>query len=207
MVIARPPARSGTAVLTRETVHLPDGSGAQVHVAALPMPDRIRETYLEVRETTSSEAITVVEILSPTDKLPGRGRREYQDKRLETLGTRTHLVEIDLLRAGPPMPAQLQGWPVGAPPPGDYRLVVARGDNRPWADVHTFTVRDSIPVVYLPLERGDAEPLIDLQRLVHAVYDRASHDLRIDYRGPAEPPLQGDDAAWADRLLLERGLR
>jgi hypothetical protein len=119
VVIARPSGRSATATLAREADHAPASSGVQVHAAVLPMPDRIRETYLEVREAATSEVVTVVEILSPTNKLPGRGRREYEDKRLETLGTRTHLAEIDLLRAGPPMPAQLQSWPVGAPPPGD----------------------------------------------------------------------------------------
>lgn len=31
--------------------------------------------------------------------------------------------------------------------------------------------------------------------------------LRIDYRGEPEPPLAGDDAAWADALLRAAGLR
>jgi hypothetical protein len=64
-----------------------------VHV---PVPDEVRETYLEVRETGTDYVIAVLEVLSPTNKRPGRGRRIYEDKRLDVLATRTHLVEIDL---------------------------------------------------------------------------------------------------------------
>ncbi len=153
------------------------------------------------------DVVTSIEVLSPTNKLPGRGRREYEEKRLETLGTRTSLVEIDLLRGGEPMPARLRDWPAGTRPPGDYRIVVARGWQRPWADVYAFTVRDSIPPFPVPLKRGDDEIEVPLQRLVHAVYDRGSYDLRLNYSAEAIPPLTGDDAAWADAFLRSRGLR
>ena len=66
------------------------------------MPDEVRETYLEVRETRTDYVLTVLELLSPTNKRPGCGRRLYEDKRMEVLASRTHLVEIDLLRAGSP---------------------------------------------------------------------------------------------------------
>jgi len=37
-------------------------------------------------------------------------------------------------------------------------------------------------------------------------YERAAFDLLIDYRRDPEPPLTGDDAAWADHLLRRSGL-
>ncbi|MGH2371712.1 MAG: DUF4058 family protein, partial [Chloroflexota bacterium] len=52
----------------------------------------------------------------------------------------------------------------------------------------------------------DAEPSVDLQVLLNQVYDRASYDLRIDYRGAPVPPLQ-EEALWADELLGQQGLR
>jgi hypothetical protein len=206
VVAPRHPAHSGNGQAS-EGSQPTNKPGPHVLVAALPVVDRIRELYLEVRETATGDVVTSIEVLSPTNKLPGRGRRDYEEKRLETLGTRTSLVEIDLLRGGEPMPARLRDWPAGTRPPGDYRVVVARGWQRPWADVYAFTVRDSIPSFPIPLKRGDEEIEVPLQRLVHAVYDRGSYDLRLDYGAEAVPPLTGDDAAWADALLRSRGLR
>ena len=45
--------------------------------------------------------VTVIEILSPTNKVAGsRGRESYETKRQEVMRSPSHLVEIDLLRRG-----------------------------------------------------------------------------------------------------------
>ena len=180
--------------------------GVQVLVASVPVPDRIRETYLEVHETATGAVVTLIEVLSPTNKRPGEGRREYETKRLHTLGTLTHLVEIDLLRGGQPLPFQLRDRPA-APPPGDYRILIARSDRRPWVDLYAFGVRDPLPPFPLPLRSGDDEPTVDLQDILTTVYDRASYDLRLDYAADPVPPLGPADAAWADAVLREHGRR
>jgi hypothetical protein len=167
----------------------------------VPLPDEVRETYLEVRETGTDYVITVVEILSPTNKRPGRGRRIYEDKRLDVLATRTHLVEIDLMRAGEPMPI------MGNDSTSDYRILVSRGDCRPDATLYVFGVRQSIPLFPLPLKPADQEPVVDLGRLLHDLYDQASYDLRLDYTGEPDPPLPEAEAAWANQLLRQQGLR
>jgi hypothetical protein len=181
-------------------------SGVQVLIATVPVPDRIRETYLEVREAATGAVVTLIEVLSPANKRPGEGRREYEAKRLHTLGTLTHLVEIDLLRGGQPLPLQLRDRP-DALPPGDYRVLIARGDRRPWAELYAFGVRDPLPPFPLPLRLGDDEPTVDLQGILTTVYDRASYDLRLDYAADSVPPLSPADATWADALLRESGHR
>jgi len=50
------------------------------------------------------ELVTLMEVLSPANKLYGPGRNAYLRKREDVLGSRTSLIEIDLLRAGEPMP-------------------------------------------------------------------------------------------------------
>jgi hypothetical protein len=173
----------------------------RVVTVELPVPDTVRETYLEVRGVASGQVVTVLEILSPTNKLPGEGRNHYERKRMAVLDSLTHLVEIDLLRAGPAMP--MFGDDRGA----HYRILISREWQRPRADLLPFTVRQPIPDFPLPLQRGEEEPLVPLNALLHELYDRAGYDLRINYRLEPEPPLGEEDAAWADALLREQGLR
>ena len=165
-----------------------------VHTVLVPLLDEIRETYLEIRAVPTQEVVTVLEILSPTNKRPGEGRRQYLQKRLNLLSTRTHLVEIDLLRAGEPMP--MSGAPLGY----DYHILVSRADDRPYAQLVGFTVRQPIPTFHLPLLPGDEEQPVDLNRLLHEVYIRAGFDLRIDYTQPCDPPLDTDDLVWSASL-------
>ena len=174
-------------------------SGGSV-IVDLPLPDEIRETYLEIRAMPSDQVVTVLEILSPTNKRSGEGRRQYEEKRLILLGTLTHLVEIDLLRGGQPM--SMRGHPPGA----DYRILISRARQRPRAELLAFSVREPIPPFTLPLLPGDDEPLVELNHLLHEVYDRAGFDLRIDYSGAPDPPLVGEDRAWAESLLAGVGL-
>lgn len=174
-------------------------------VAELPYPEKRWQRYLEIREVESNRVITVVEILSPDNKRPGDGRDQYERKRLEVLGSLTHLVEIDLLRGGDPMPMRILGDGQGA---SSYRIVISRSEKRPRAEVYLFGIRDPIPTFPLPLREGDEEPEVDLGSLLHEIYDRARYDLAIDYRQPPPPPpLSEEDAAWLEERLREAGLR
>ncbi len=165
--------------------------------AELPMPDEVVERFLEIRDPATGAVVTVIEVLYPSNKLTGEGRLSYERKRLRILASATHLVEIDLLRAGAPLPMRL---PSGAGA-ADYRIVISRAPQRPQADVILFSVRAPIPDVPIPLRDGEAEPLLPLNDLLHNLYDRAGYDLAIDYRHPPEPPLVPDDAIWAAALI------
>jgi hypothetical protein len=171
-------------------------------VAVLTPPvEEIRERYLEIRQTGTDEVITVIEILSPTNKRPGRGRTEYDTKRMELLSTRTSLVEIDLLRGGEPLAVQ----PL---PASHYRMLVSRGWRRPRADLYPFNLRNLFPEIPIPLRRGEDEPVLALSPLLTAIYQQARYDLRINYQTePPPPPLSTEDAAWIDDLLHRAGLR
>jgi hypothetical protein len=161
----------------------------------LLMPDVIEEGYLEIQEVASGQVITVIEILSPANKRPGEGRRFYEMKRGLVLASATHLVEIDLLRAHQPMPASGDGQST------HYNILVSRSHRRPKADLYAFDVREPIPSFPLPLQSGEEEPEVDLNRILHDLYDRAGYDLSIDYRRPPAPPFQGEDAVWMEALL------
>ena len=125
----------------------------------------------------------------------------YESKRLALLGTRTHLVELDLVRTGDPMPFR------GTPQVGDYRILVARGDRRPAARLFPIRLSDSLPLLSIPLDPDEPEPTIDLNHVLAELYDRARYDLSIDYSSEPTPPLGEADRVWNDRLLREASLR
>lgn len=162
----------------------------------LPMPEVVRERYLEVREVGTDAVVTVVELLSPKNKRKGQGRTAYEKKRQQVLKSLSHLVEIDLLRAGVPMAMR------GSVSPSLYRILVSPEAIRPIANLYGFGLQDSIPSFPLPLKPEDGDAIVDLQTIVVGVYDRGSYDLRIDYRQPIPPPaLSSVDQQWVDELL------
>src|SRR5947209_1507782 len=65
-------------------------------------PVEVREAFVVIREVQGAgRIVTVIEVLSPSNKTRGTpGRRQYQEKQKEILHSRTHLLEIDLLRYG-----------------------------------------------------------------------------------------------------------
>ena len=67
----------------------------EVLIAELPIPEEISERYLEIRSVETQDVITSIELLSPSNKQGGEGRRQYEEKRLKVLASQTHLVEID----------------------------------------------------------------------------------------------------------------
>lgn len=170
-----------------------DPAGAATAIApslrTLTLPEQARELYLTIREHPSLRVVTTIEVLSPTNK-DGRGRREYLAKRAEILETQSHLVEIDLLRAGRRMPTE---EPL---PPGDYFVFVCRQQLLPQAQIYSWILREPLPRVPVPLAGVDADVPLDLQAAFAAVYDRAGFDLLLDYTGPLAPPLREADEVW-----------
>jgi hypothetical protein len=172
--------------------------GIAPRVAQLPMPEEIIERHLAVRDVVTGEVITVIELLSPTNKLTRDGRRQYARKRRPVLGSATHFIEIDLLRAGEPFPFRVQDDETQS----DYRIIVSRAPDRPQAAAYLFTIHDPIPDIPVPLQPGDTEPSVALNRLVHDVYDRAGYDLALDYQqAPPPPPMRPQDVQWIQQLL------
>jgi len=169
-----------------------------VYEIDLPMAEEVSESFLEIREVKSGRLITLMELLSPVNKLSEEGREQYTRKRADVLRSWTSLVEIDLLRAGKPMPV------VGPDVESDYRILVSPGWRRPHARLHAFGVRQPIPEISIPLQKGEDEPTLALNDVLHNLYNRARFDLRLDYTEPPVPPLAEEDAAWAQERIVQR---
>ena len=146
-------------------------------------------SYLEILDRETRQVVTVVELLSPSNKLPGSDRDQYVSKARQLMWTNVNLVEIDLLRCGTRM-----HW-LGMSP-CDYSVVVSRPEQSPRAGLWPIRLRDRLPEIPVPLRHGDADARLDLQQLLHRIYDSAGYGYYIYDRSP-EPALTPGDAEWA----------
>jgi hypothetical protein len=180
----------GVAVLDRAVV--------QPIEVVIPIEEvEIEETYLTIKELPGRKLVTVLEVLSPTNKKVKDARADYLKKRRDLIRSRVNFLEIDLLRAGEPMPL------VDPPPPNDYRILICRTRPRRQALVYAFPWTVPIPEIPIPLLPGDEEPVLDLNSVLHGLMDRAGYDLVTDYRRPPRPPLRLEDKDWAATILAQ----
>lgn len=174
---------------------------AQPIEVTLPLSEPLKESYLEIRAVETGEVVTAMEVLSPKNKQAGVGRLRYESKRATVLASSTHFVEIDLLRQGEPMTT------LSNPIESHYRILVSRSEARPKADLYAFNLPEPIPPFPMPLQADDAQPLVELQKLIDEIYERGGYALRINYRKPPVPQLSESDASWLDSRLHHTGNR
>jgi hypothetical protein len=159
-------------------------------VSQLPTPQEVSEKYLEIRQAQTQEVVTVIEIMSLGNKWPGDGKKQYERKRHEIMASLANLIEIDLLRGGDP------------PGINNYRIVISRSAQRPRADIYRFSMRQPIPSFPIPLRPGEPEPTLQLNQILHQVYDQNDYNRVIDYQQPPPPPeLFSVDLDWVKQIV------
>lgn len=161
----------------------------------LPATGRKGKPFLRIVDNEAHRVVTVVELLSPTNKKPGKDRDAYLLKRQEYLETQVSLVELDLLRSGTRPPVE------GPLPAADYYVIVSTPAERPRAGVWHFTLRDPLPVIPVPLADSDPPVELPLQAAFARAYDAGGYAREVDYTQAPDPVLKPPDAAWAVELL------
>lgn len=162
----------------------------------LPKPEKKGHKFVKLVDQPGNRVVTVIEVLSPSNKEPGKDRDAYLYKRNEYLHTGTNLVEIDLLLYAERVP---MGKP--RPPRADYYALVSRANLFPRASVWAFTVRDTLPNLPVPLKPADGEIVLALRPCLDRAYEDAGYQNRIDYAHPPAVALSTADANWAAELL------
>jgi Protein of unknown function (DUF4058) len=175
------------------------GTAVAARPRANPVPATVtagikkKHRWLTIRDTQNREIVTVIEVLSPSNKTSTDDRAQYLRRRRKLLHSKVNLVEIDLLRGGEPMP-------MNGVPDCDYRIMVARRGRRPNVDVWPVGLRETLPEIPIPLAGTDPDVWLDLKPVLDAVYDGGAYRYRL-YDHPPDPPLTVDDAAWATELV------
>ncbi|NEO18111.1 MULTISPECIES: DUF4058 family protein [unclassified Moorena] len=164
----------------------------------LALTETIKQGYLEVRRVGTGKVVTAIEIISPINKNVGEGRKKYENKRQLILNSKTNFVEIDLLRQGNSLINLNQNIE------RDYHILVSPSHQRPQAYLYAFNLQDVIPVFPLPLCPEDPEMLLDLQMILHQVYDQGRYDLMIDYKQKNIPGLSKADTIWVEKILKNK---
>lgn len=194
-VISKPETGSRQRESTESGVAVVEETAVEPKRCVIPYPDERREAFITIRGGSQRNIVTVIELLSPTNKRAGTdGRKKYVEKMEEILKTNVHYVEIDLLRDG-------QRTRVLDRPPGDYYAIVSRSSQRPSADVYGWPLFHCLPTIKIPLAGDDPDVDLNLQEQFNLVYDRAGYDYSINYQQPVEPPLEEAIAKRVAKLL------
>jgi hypothetical protein len=168
-------------------------------LVASPVPLEVREPYLEVQDTFDRSVITVIEVLSSSNKVPGaNGLKSYCDKRDAILKTSTQFVDIDLLRGG-----QRPRWLRHAPQP-DYVAHASVEAGKPEGRLWKMRLEEHLKTIGIPLKHGEPPAPLDLQAVLNTVYDRAGYDLVIDYTAEPTPRFTPRQATWAYAFLKDK---
>jgi hypothetical protein len=156
-----------------------------------------RHAFLEILDRANRQLVTVLELLSPSNKRPGPDWEQSLAKRQRSLTSSVHLIELDLLRGGPRL--SIEDFP-----PCDYCVMVSRYEDRPNVGLWPLGLRDKLPTIPIPLLAQERAAL-DLQSALHQVYDAAGYEDYI-YAHEPNPLLQSADVEWAQRLIAGNGV-
>jgi hypothetical protein len=160
-----------------------------------PYDEQVPIPSVEIRDVANRTLVTAIEILSPVNK-HAQGVRDYNQKRTELLKTRTHLLEIDLLRGGERI--ELLGELPNAP----YFVFLSRWQRRPVTEVYAVQLRQPLPRIPVPLLPPDPDVVLDLQATVDACFRLVGYERLLNYAEPPPPPeMSPNDLAWVQERL------
>ena len=198
-----PSSEGGLAVLDRPRAELSPS-------VWMEFPDEpIRHFLVEVRDSSKGRTlVTLIEIVSPSNKRPGADREAYEAKQRQVSASDASLIEIDLLRAG----RSVVGWPMLAAttlePKPDYLVAVNRAWQRGGAlrfQLFPVQLDDRLPCIPVPLRQHEDEVQLDLQFAFQQVYNGGPYARgAVDYSQPPDPPARPELAEWVAQRVANR---
>lgn len=158
------------------------------------------ESAIYIREAASEQLVTVIEVLSYSNKTRGIDKyARYMAKRRDLLNSGIHLVEIDLLRWGQRVVEHL--------PNQAYHILITRADEQPQGRVWSFGLNDLIPTAPLPLLERDEYVPLPLQAAYTTIYQARNFRARLNYMADPEPPLTTQQRILIQERLSAANLR
>ncbi len=162
-----------------------------------------QEDYIEIRQRNDGRVVTLLEVVSPANKITPEGRCAYLDKRREGKNVHANLVEIDLVLQGEPT---LEYSRDGLPD-WDYAVTVTRSTQAERYEIYTATLQKRLPRFRLPLASDDKDTVLDLYTAFTRCYDQGGFASKIDYKRDPAAPLTEEDRRWVHDVLKQQKLR
>ncbi len=177
----------------------------ELHESAVATLSPVAEVaHVQIIDPSSGDrVITAIEVLSPTNKLPGEGRKAYRSKQHHFVSAGVNLVEIDFVRVGDWIFSVTEN----ALPPEKrtpYMICVFRAVHPYERAFYPLPLRERLPRFAIPLRSQDKDIVLDLQPVIDEAYETGRYD-RTDYRRPLKPPPPPEDVAWASEILRKAG--
>ena len=181
-----------------EEPQMPYASHAQTSPLTVSTPTLtlvdVKIPVVEIKDRASNRLVTAIEILSPVNKRDP-GLEPYLKKRIELFNAGVHLLEIDLIRRGkrPVKHRKLEDC--------HYTVNLTRaGAAR--TDIWGFNVKDTAPIVSVPLAGEDPDVVLDLGEALKIIYKRSMYHLSIDYKETPPPPTFDTEVQqWMNEIL------
>lgn len=165
-----------------------------------------RQSFIKIVDRTRERLVTVIELLSPSNKRTGEWRTAYLQKQLAYLEADVNLVEVDLLRQGEHTVA-VPAYALSSLPPFYGIISVWRGHLPRRFEVYPVVLPKRLPRIAVPLLPEDEDVGLDLPWVFNRCYETGRYALDIDYPQPPPVPLTDEEQRWLDGWLKEKGLR
>jgi predicted transcriptional regulator len=162
-----------------------------------------QEENIEVRQRSDGRLVTLVEVVSPANKMTAAGRQAYLAKRGEAQAANANLVEIDLVLQGQP----LLDYSREGLPDWNYAVTVTRATQPERHEIYTATLQKRLPRFRLPLAPDDRDTVLDLQAAFSRCYDQANLSAKIDYQRAPLTSLSEANRSWVAEYLKQQKMR
>ena len=157
--------------------------------------------WIEISDT-NGHLITVLEVLSPTNK--STGRKTYCSKRRDYISGGINVVEIDLLRGGEhTVSAPLNKYARAGFT--CYITCVTRAAAPSVKEVYYTLLHSPLPNISIPLREKDEDVVLVLQPLIDRCYRMGGYDQERHEHVPG-PPMNEDESTWVQQQIKAAGL-
>jgi len=176
------------------------GSTAVAEPIVIPA-EALPQRSIAITDSAGGDVVTVIEFVSPSNKLSGDGRDQYIRKQYDCIRANVNLVEIDLVRTG----KHVVYYPADRLEPrmqSTYIICTFRAVGGKRYELYPVRLEQRLPTIRIPLRYTDADITLDLQAVLNQTYEEGAFD-NIDYTRPCVPPLTGTDADFAAQVLAK----
>jgi len=158
------------------------------------------DEYVSIHAKADGRLVTLLDIVSPADKLTEAGRAACKDTRQAAKESGASVVEIDLVLQGEP----LLGYSREGLPHWDYAATVTRGTTPERYEIYTSTLEKRLPRFRVPLASDERDTVVNLQDAFSQTYDDCGFANEIDYRKDPTVPLRVELFGQVADVLRER---